>query len=160
MTRPTTRPRIVGLCLAAALGFAAAPISAQPAGGDHAVRIDHHSGPVDARYRGTLRVDHRQIGAVAPAGRPSTLRCHWNARMDVTRHASASGGHRLQRDIAGRTVASGSRNGWCSGQHEAIARDVAAQTIDLDRHLRDVAREDHDLLRAELDRLHGAVRTG
>lgn len=152
--------RFVGLGLAAVLGIAAAPNPGDPVRTDHAVRIDHRIGPVDARYRGDLRVDHRQIGAVAPAGRPSTLRCQWNARMDVSRHAVTPGGHRLHRSFVSEPVATGSRNGWCSGQQQAIARDVAAQAGDLDRHLQAVARDDHEVLRGELDRLHGTVSVG
>lgn len=127
---------------------------------DHAARIDHHSGPVTARYRGAIQVDHRQVGAVAPAGRGSSLACHWTAKIAVARHAVAASGASTQRSFVSDPVVSGRRAGWCDGQREAIARDVAAQTPDLDRHIQAVAREDHDVLRAELDRLHGSVAAG
>lgn len=149
-----TRP-ITALLLALGCAGAAAAAQAQ-----HSVRIDHHSGPVTAHYRGDIAVDHRQIGAAAPAGRASTLRCQWTARMDVARAATAANGRTIHRSFVSAPVASGHRTGWCSGQQEAIARDVARQTITLDHHLQAVAREDHDVLRAELDALHGPVGAG
>ncbi len=146
-----------------ALALAAPALANEAAPGrtiDHAARVDHHSGSVTARYRGALEVDHRQVGAVAPAGRGSSLACHWTARIAVARHAVAASGARTQRSFVSDPVVSGRRAGWCDGQREAIARDVAAQTLDLDRHVQAVAREDRDVLRAELDRLHGSVAAG
>lgn len=149
--------------LALALGLAAPAMArdAAPAATiDHQAQIDHHSGPVTARYRGALLVDHRQIGAVAPAGRTASLRCQWTARIAVERHATTAHGAVTQRSLVSDPAASGHRPGWCAGQRDAIARDVATQTIDMDRHIQAVAREDHDVLRAELDRLHGSVAAG
>ncbi len=127
---------------------------------DHSAQLDHHSGPVTARYRGALVVDHRQIGAVAPAGRASNLRCHWTAQLAVERHATTATGATMQRSFVSDRSLSGHRPGWCADQRDAIARDVAAQSIALDRQIQAVAREDHDVLRAELDRLHGSVAAG
>ena len=59
--RPSITPRLPLCALTLAL---AAPAMANDAAPnltvDHAARIDHHSGPVTARYRGALQVDHRQ----------------------------------------------------------------------------------------------------
>lgn len=126
----------------------------------HETRIDHHSGPVDVRYNGAVTIDHKQIGSVAPGGRQSTLRCAWQANMAVTREAKATPGTLMTRQFVREDIASGSRAGWCTTNKAAIAREVAARTGDLNQHIVEVAQEDHDVLRSELDRLHGAVRQG
>ncbi|MCI1142687.1 hypothetical protein MOP88_10980 [Sphingomonas sp. WKB10] len=59
--------------LALTLGLAAPAMARDVAPAvtiDHSAQLDHHGGLVTARYRGALVVDHRQIGAAAPAGRP------------------------------------------------------------------------------------------
>lgn len=140
------------------LGLASATIPGATI--DHATRIDHHSGPVEARYRGTVAVQHRQVGSVAPAGRASTLRCMWSANMIVDRHATAATGTTMMRNIVRDNVVSGSRPGWCDTHRASIAREVAAKMQDMNGHVVAVAAEDHEVLRAELDRAHGATRTG
>jgi hypothetical protein len=127
---------------------------------DHATRIDHQSGPVDVQYRSVVRISHKQVGSVAPGGRPSTLGCRWKADMMVAREAKAASGTMLTRNFVREGVASGNRPGWCSTHHASIASQVARQTRDLDRHMISVAEEDHEVLRAELDRAHGAVSAG
>ena len=127
---------------------------------EHSTRIDHHSGPVDVRYRGDIRIDQKQVGSVAPGGRPSTLRCTWQANMAVTRDAKAAAGTMMSRQFVRESVASGSRVGWCGTNRTAIAREVAARTRNLDRHMMEVAQEDRDVLHSELDRLHGSARVG
>lgn len=127
---------------------------------NHATRIDHQSGPVDVRYRGAVQISHKQVGAVTPGGRPSTLGCQWKADMIVAREAKAASGTMLTRNFVREGVASGNRTGWCSTHHASIANHVARQTSDLDRHMMSVAKEDHEVLRAELDRVHGAVSAG
>jgi hypothetical protein len=126
----------------------------------HSTRLDHHSGSVDVRYRGAVAVSHRQVGTAAPAGKPTTLRCLWSANVIVDRQAQATSGAMMTRTIARDGIASGSRAGWCGTQRSAIAKEVAARVQDLNRHIVAVAREDHDVLRAELDRLHGVTRAG
>ena len=141
--------------LVAALLTTAAPAAAV----DHVVRVDHHAGPVDARYRGSVAVAHRQVGAVAPAGRPSTLRCHWRADLAVERFATLPTGT-AARSFGRDAVFAGSRPGWCEASRAAIARDVASRVDELRGHLRALAQEDHAPLRAELDRLHAERRAG
>lgn len=127
---------------------------------EHQVRVDHASGATDVRYRGTVDVTHRQVGAIAPGGAPSSLRCHWRASIVVDREARHASGSSMLRTIEGRQVAEGSRPGWCSAQKESIRTEVAARTADLRDHLVAAAADDHPTLHAELDRLHGANRAG
>ena len=95
-----THMLLAGLALATAATMAAPTI-------EHTTRVDHHSGPVEVRYRGAVVVEHRQIGAVAPAGQSSTLRCAWTANMIVDRHAKASSGTLMTRNFARDGVAAG-----------------------------------------------------
>ncbi|WP_448661907.1 hypothetical protein ACG3SL_14620 [Sphingomonas sp. CJ20] len=125
---------------------------------EHQVRLDHATGPVDARYRSRIAVSHRQIGSVAPAGQPSTLRCAWRADLHVDREALHPSGTTLQASLRRDAVAQGSRAGWCATQRAAIAEEVARRTEDVHGHLVDVAREDHGALTDTLDRMHR--RTG
>ena len=127
---------------------------------EHQSRLDHHSGPVAAQYRGTVAVSHRQVGAVAPAGAPSTLRCDWAATMTVDRHATASSGTVMTRRIESDPRISGSRAGWCTNHRAAIAKEVAARAATMQDHLMTLAQEDHEAIRLELDRIHGERRAG
>jgi len=145
------------LSAALVLGLAIAAPGAQV---NHTARVDHHSGPVTAHYRGQVDIQHKQVGTVAPGGRASTLRCDWSARLTVARQATATSGRTMHRSFVSQPAVAGSRIGWCSTHREAIAKDVAARLPDLDRHLQTVASEDHDVLRAELDHAHGLVATG
>ncbi|MBD8546540.1 hypothetical protein IFT82_07220 [Sphingomonas sp. CFBP 8760] len=127
---------------------------------DHALRVDHHAGPVDARYRGDVKIRQQQVGAVGPGGRPSTLRCTWAGDMTVAREARTASGAMMTRVVSRDAVVTGSHVGWCGSQRRAIAAQIAARRDALDRHLQAVAREDHQVLRAELDRFHGNVDVG
>jgi hypothetical protein len=127
---------------------------------DHQHRVDHHSGPVAVDYRGDVVITHKQLGAVAPGGRTSSLRCDWAATMTVARHGIAASGTRLVRSIDSDPVVSGSRPGWCMTSHRAIAKEVASRKADMQRHLAGLAQEDEAMLRAELDRIHGPQRAG
>ena len=135
-----------------------AAATATPAGA-HQVTVQHPSGPVQADYRGTVQVEHRQLGTVAPGGRPSTLRCAWTAHLSVDRAATRGQDASFSRSFVRNDVASGSRPGWCSTNRDAIARDVAARVGDTGRHLALAAGEDRPVLDAELDRLPPARST-
>jgi hypothetical protein len=137
------------------LGFATASASTTV---EHTTRIDHHSGSVDVRYRGDIQIEQKQIGTVAPGGRPSTLRCAWKANMAVTRNANSAAGMMMSRQFVRENIASGSRVGWCRTNKTAIAKEVAARTPNLDRHMNEVAQEDRSVLLAELDRLQGSAQ--
>ncbi len=127
---------------------------------DHQSRVDHHSGPVAAHYRGTVAVSHQQVGAAAAPGKMSTLRCRWAARMTVDRRATAASGAVIARQIESEPVLTGTRNGWCGTHRAAIAREVADRAAAMKSRLIDLAQEDHEALRSELDRIHGVQRAG
>ncbi|WP_343525812.1 hypothetical protein [Sphingomonas sp.] len=127
---------------------------------EHRVQLDHHSGPVAVRYSADIGVSHKQVGAVAPGGRASTLRCQWSANVTVHREARASAGAMLRRSAARDGVIEGSRPGWCSAHRDAIAQEVAQRRDAVKAHLQAVAQEDHPVLRAEIDRLHSETRAG
>ncbi len=121
---------------------------------EHRVQLDHPAGPVDARYRPRIDIEHRQIGAVAPPGAASTLRCAWQANLHVDREARHSSGSLLQATLRRDAIASGSRRGWCASQRDAIAQEVSLRVESMRGHLVDVAQEDHGALTQALDRLH------
>lgn len=127
---------------------------------DHQNHVDHHSGPVAVDYRGDVAITHKQVGAVAPGGRASSLRCDWAATMTVARHAVAASGTRLVRSIDSEPVVSGTRPGWCAASRRAITKEVASRTADMQARLEVLAQEDETMLRAELDRIHGPQRAG
>ncbi len=135
-------------------------IAAAAPAAEHAVRVDHHSGAIDARYRADVAIEHRQVGAVGPGGRASTLRCVWSAGITVSREARLATGTVMTRSISRDGVAGGSRTGWCDGQRAAIAQEVARRTDTVREHMLAVAADDHSVLRAEADRLHGAPAAG
>ena len=135
-------------------------VAASGAALEHRVRIDHHSGPIDVHYRGSVDVTHQQIGSVAPGGRGTTLRCLWRAKVIVDRAARHSSGAVLARSFENADVVEGSRPGWCSTQRREIAREVAQRTDEVRRHLLTAASHDHPVLTAEADRLHRSSATG
>lgn len=123
------------------------------------IQIDHNTGPLTANYHGNIKIDQKQIGTVAPSGRPSTLRCMWTASIAVTRDAKTAAGMILSRQFVRENVASGSHSGWCSKNKTAIAESVAKRTPDLERHMTALVQEDRNILLADLDRLHSSART-
>lgn len=118
----------------------------------HSVRIDHEAGPVHADYRMRVDVSHNQVGVAGPGGRPSTLRCRWQADLVVDRHARHATGT-LQRALRQERVATGSRPGWCTANRAVIAKDVAQATQDMQGAVEALARQDAEMLRAELDQI-------
>jgi hypothetical protein len=126
----------------------------------HQDQVDHHTGPVAVEYRADIAITHKQVGAVAPAGIASSLRCDWAATMAVERQAVAASGTRLVRTIDSGPVVSGTRPGWCGTSRRAISREVSGKAADMKSHLVVLAQEDKETLRAELDRVHGEQRAG
>lgn len=126
----------------------------------HDVRIDHRHGPIDARYQGRLVVSQRQVGAVAPNGRPSSLRCVWQADVVVDRAAHHPSGSTMLRAIRRDAVMTGSRPGWCTGARTAIDREVAARTDRVRAQLAAIAADDRPTLVSEVESLHAAGTAG
>ena len=54
----------------------------------------------------------------------------------------------------------GSRPGWCTANRDRIAQEVAQRTADIKRYLMAAAEDDHPVLTAEIDRLHGSAEAG
>lgn len=152
-----TRFTLPALMLAGLATSAAVAAPTQP-GVEHRTRIAHSSGPVEAAYRGRVDISHRQLGAATPGGRPSTLRCLWSANVTVDRAATSASGMTLARSVDGGAAIEGHRAGWCDTHRASIAQEVARRTDQLRAHVEVLAAEDHDVLRAELDR--AATRTG
>lgn len=144
---------VVGLVLGAMAGL---PDTAM----EHSVRIDHRSGTVHSQYSADVQVTHRQVGTVGVGGRPSTLRCIWTAALVVDRQARHASGSTLARSFTHDNVAEGSRPGWCSTQKTSIAREVASLDTKIRARLIEVAQDDHPVLRAEIDRMHGMAQAG
>lgn len=134
--------------------------AAQATAGEHEVRIEHRGGAVDARYRSNVTVAHRQVGAVAPGGVPSSLRCQWSASLAVDREARHASGATMRRMIAREAVIQGHRPGWCDTHRASIAREVAERAPELRPHLVSVAQEDQSVLLEEIERLHHQQREG
>lgn len=138
--------------LAAALAVAStAPLA------PHNLAVPHSSGTAQAEYRGAIGVQHKQVGAPAPAGRPSTLRCVWTANIEVNRTATTAAGALASRSFVRDDVANGSRPGWCSANRTVIARDVAQRLGDGSQHLAQAAEADRAMLLTDLDRLAPAA---
>jgi len=114
--------------------------------------INHSSGSVTADYRGAVVIERKQIGSVAPPGRPSTLRCQWTAHLNVERQAAGAGGLAMSRSFVRPNVAEGSRPGWCEGHSPFIDREVAERMQD-QTHLQQAADEDRATLMIDVDRL-------
>ena len=139
---------------------AAAAVAGPGAAMEHRVRIDHASGATEVQYRGDVNIVHKQVGAVAPGGRISTLSCRWKANVSVTREARHASGSTMTRSIEGARAIEGTRAGWCGSQRDAIAQEVAQRVDAMRDHLLATAAEDHPVLMAEIERLHGSTQTG
>lgn len=137
-----------------------AMVAAPDRGMEHEVRIDHRTGAVESRYSADVRITHRQVGTVGVGGRPSTLRCLWSAGLVVDRQARHASGSTMARTFAHDGVVAGSRPGWCSAQRRSIAQEVASRQPELRERLLRLAQDDHGVLHAEIDRMHGTTQAG
>lgn len=134
--------------------FAAAAAAATGApAATHSLSVEHASGAVQADYRGDIKIQQKQVGAVAPPGRPSSLRCVWTANMEVNRTAIGAGGVMASRSFVENNVANGSRPGWCNASRSAIQQDVAKKVGDTRAYLAKAADADRAALIADLDKL-------
>ncbi|WP_242117643.1 hypothetical protein [Sphingomonas lacusdianchii] len=137
-----------------------AMVAAPDRGMEHEVRIDHRTGAVESRYSADVRITRRQVGTVGVGGRPSTLRCLWSAGLVVDRQARHASGSTMARTFAHDGVVAGSRPGWCSAQRRSIAQEVALRQPELRERLVRLAQDDHGVLHAEIDRMHGTTQAG
>ena len=124
---------------------------------NHVVTVTHAGTPLALTYEASTAISHRQIGSVAPPGKPSTLRCLWTATVAVHRRAARAGAPvtALSRQVSASDHFSGSHHGACSQARAAINREVASRAADHRDHLIAVADRDRPAVLAELE----SVRT-
>ncbi|MEN2749795.1 hypothetical protein [Sphingomonas sp. T9W2] len=118
----------------------------------HVLTVQHAAGPADVEYRADPSIRYSQLGAVAPGGRPSTLRCSWSVDLAVNRVATLREGTMLSRSFVRNGVAEGSRPGWCDASRTAIEGEVKKRIGSAGRHVEAAADADRPVLLAELDR--------
>jgi len=117
---------------------------------EHRASFDHAGERVDTHYRARVVLVRRQIGSVAKAGMPSTLRCTWRAHLRIEREAHFGQTQRLSRNIDRKAILEGSRPGWCGASETAVTRDVARRAEEIRAHLLAAAGEDAAVLKAEI----------
>lgn len=118
---------------------------------EHRARFDHAGESVDTHYRARVVLVRRQLGSVAKAGVPSTLRCSWRAHLRIDREARFGEAQRLSRSIDRKAILAGSRPGWCGASDTAVNREVARRAEEIRTHLLAVAGEDRDVLKAAIE---------
>lgn len=127
---------------------------------EHEVVIDHPVGTIAADYEGAVRVETKQIGTVAAAGRQSTLRCQWTATLTVERSARLGDAIQSRRSMTRDDVATGSSPGWCSTQEKSIDRLVEARRDTFREAMLALVAEDRGAILAEADSARAADREG
>jgi hypothetical protein len=134
-----------------ALGLALAAPEPVHATLEHRASFEHAGANVDAHYRARVVLVRRQVGAVAKAGMPSSLRCAWRAHLRVEREARSGEKLRLNRSIDREAVLSGSRPGWCGVSEAAVRDEIARRSDEIRVHLLAMANEDQMMLKAEIE---------
>jgi len=117
---------------------------------EHRTSFDHAGEVIDAQYRARVSLVSRQVGSVAKAGMPTTLRCVWRAHLRIEREARFGEKLRLSRNIHRNTVLEGSRPGWCEASRRAVSEEVARRSEEIRGHLLAAAGEDQLVLKAEV----------
>lgn len=117
---------------------------------EHRASFDHAGESIDTQYRARVVLVRRQLGSVAKAGVPSTLRCTWRAHLRIDREARFGQGQRLRRSIDRQAILEGSRAGWCGASDRAVNQEVARRVEDIRAHLLAAAGEDAAVLKAEI----------
>lgn len=131
------------------LAAAAAVAQATPTQWTHSTPVTHGKGQVTATYIARPVVTMRQIGTSGGA-RMSTERCVWTADISVERRLNGDAGGR---DMASAKTIKGSRHGGCTTNQNAIDREIAARTPEINAHLVAVAERDQRELRTEIETL-------
>ncbi len=125
---------------------------------EHDVVIDHAAGPIAADYRGTVKVETKQIGTAGVAGRPSTLRCQWTASLNVKRVASVGAGLQSRRMLTSEDVTRGSQPGWCPTNPQALDKLVDSRDARFKVALLALVEQDRAALLAGADNAKAAIR--
>lgn len=120
---------------------------------DHATVVYHALGTTQVEYRGNVALEHRQVGSVAPGGRPPTLRCIWTANLRVDRVATHISGSTASRSFVHKDVARGHHPGWCPGNSSSRGGNLATRVPEIDKPLQKAIAADQATLMAELNRL-------
>ncbi|MFO6447098.1 hypothetical protein ACLBKU_08120 [Erythrobacter sp. NE805] len=118
---------------------------------EHEVVIDHSAGAIAADYRGSVRIETKQVGTAAAPGRPNTLRCQWSASLDVERIAKLGSSLQSRRTLTSDDVARGSRPGWCPTKAAALGKLVDARGPKVRAALMALVEKDRAALVAEAD---------
>jgi hypothetical protein len=118
---------------------------------EHEVVIDHSAGSIAADYRGSVRIETKQVGAAGAAGRPSTLGCQWSASLDVERVAKVGTSLKSHRTLTSDNVARGVRPGWCPTDDSALAKLVDPRGPKVRAALMALVEQDRAALVAEAD---------
>lgn len=139
-----TKRALAGAALAAMLASPALAL-------EHEVVIEHSAGPIAADYRGSVKIETRQVGTAGVAGRPSTLACQWTASLDVERVAKLGAAMQSRRTLTRDDVAAGSRPGWCPSNPEALGKLVDARGETIRSALMALVEQDRAALLAEAD---------
>jgi hypothetical protein len=135
---------LAGMAIAASFATSAMAL-------EHEVVIDHAAGPIAADYRGSVTIETNQVGTAGVAGRPSTLRCNWTAKLDVERVAKVGASLRSQRSLTQEDVVSGSRPGWCETSAKAIDKLVDNRSDAIRTAMLALVEQDRAAILAEAD---------
>ena len=141
-------------------GLIAAALTSPAVALEHEVIIDHASGPIAADYKGSVKIETKQVGVAGVAGRPSTLRCHWTASLNVERVAKVGEVMQSRRSLTRDDVASGSRSGWCIRHTEAFDRIVETHRETFRKTMLAVIDQDRPVIVAEAERALSTRRDG
>lgn len=138
------------MSLVLALGLALAAPEPVHSTLEHRASFDHAGESVDTHYRARVVLVRRQLGSVAKAGTPSTLRCTWRAHLRIDREARFGQSQRLVRSIDRKAILEGSRAGWCGASDKTVNQEVARRAEEIRTHLLAAAGEDAAVLKAEI----------
>ncbi|MBB4615823.1 hypothetical protein [Novosphingobium taihuense] len=142
-------------------GFAAALAFSAPAVAmEHTTVIEHPAGPITADYAGATRVEMKQVGTVAGAGRASSLRCQWSVSLSVERQAQVGANLQAKRSMLRNDVITGASPGWCSERGNGIDRVIEARRDDLRSAMMAMVAQDRAVILVEAEGAHARQRAG
>ncbi|MFN3458304.1 MAG: hypothetical protein ACK4Z8_12085 [Novosphingobium sp.] len=135
-------------------------ISAPALAMEHSTVIEHSAGPITADYTGATRVEMKQVGAAAGAGRASSLRCQWSVSLSVERQAQVGANLQAKRSMLRNDVIAGSSPGWCSERGNGIDRVIEARRGDLRSAMMAMVAQDREVILVEAEGAHAKLREG